>query len=36
MSKYEFEEVKAAFHSNDKEFIQKANNALLKELLMSC
>ena len=32
MSEYDFEEVKAAFHSNDNEFIRKANNALLKEL----
>ena len=32
MSEYDFDSVKAAFDSNDHEFVRKANDALLKEL----
>ena len=32
MSKYDFDSLKAAFDSNDHEFVRKANDALLKEL----
>ena len=32
MSEYDFDRVKAAFDSNDHEFVRKANDALLKEL----
>ena len=32
MSEYDFDSVKAAFDSNDDEFVRMANDALLKEL----
>ena len=32
MSEYDFDSLKAAFDSNDHEFVRKANDALLKEL----